>query len=228
MNLPAHPLIPPSGVDWLGDVPEHWEAKRLKCSASINDEALPEATLPNFEFKHVDIGGVNAVDGITATEGLAFENAPSGARRKVRHGDTIVSTMQPHLGAIAPIKNAPRTSSSQPALRSYAHARLSRLSWPTRRAIPRLSNRFSPAQQVSATRPAMPRKSAAFSFPPLPEQSAIAAPLDLETAKLDALKRKARGYRSSVYMITMLCFVAGKLHLPTHPPKVARNPKPSA
>lgn len=31
-----------------------------------------------------------------------------------------------------------------------------------------------------------------------------------------AVKRKARGYRSPVYMITMLYFVAGKLPLPTH------------
>ena len=29
-----------------------------------------------------------------------------------------------------------------------------------------------------------------------------------------ATKRKARGYRSSVYLITMLYFVAGKLRLP--------------
>jgi transposase len=31
-----------------------------------------------------------------------------------------------------------------------------------------------------------------------------------------AVKRKARGYRSAEYMITMLYFVAGKLHLPCH------------
>jgi transposase len=31
-----------------------------------------------------------------------------------------------------------------------------------------------------------------------------------------AVKRKARGYRSSAYMITMLYFVAGKLRIPTH------------
>ena len=31
-----------------------------------------------------------------------------------------------------------------------------------------------------------------------------------------AVKRKARGYRSSAYMITMLYFVDGKLRIPTH------------
>ena len=28
MKLPAYPRTKPSGVEWLGDVPEHWEVKR--------------------------------------------------------------------------------------------------------------------------------------------------------------------------------------------------------
>ena len=30
MKLPAYQRTKPSGVEWLGDVPEHWEARRLK------------------------------------------------------------------------------------------------------------------------------------------------------------------------------------------------------
>ena len=30
MKLPAYPRTKPSGVEWLGDVPEHWEVKPLK------------------------------------------------------------------------------------------------------------------------------------------------------------------------------------------------------
>ena len=30
-GLDPHPKLKPSGIDWLGDVPEHWEVKRLKC-----------------------------------------------------------------------------------------------------------------------------------------------------------------------------------------------------
>jgi len=29
MKLPAYPKYKPSSVEWLGDVPEHWEVKRL-------------------------------------------------------------------------------------------------------------------------------------------------------------------------------------------------------
>jgi type I restriction enzyme S subunit len=32
VKLPAYPRYKPSGVDWLGDVPEHWEVKRIKWS----------------------------------------------------------------------------------------------------------------------------------------------------------------------------------------------------
>jgi type I restriction enzyme, S subunit len=107
MTLKPYPTYKPSGVEWLGDVPKGWDVKRLKYSATINDETLPETTDPEFEFKYVDIGGVNAVDGITATETMGFETAPSRARRKVRHGDTIVSTVRTYLRAIAPIRNPP-------------------------------------------------------------------------------------------------------------------------
>lgn len=94
MKLPAYPRYKPTGVEWLGDVPERWDVKRLKYSATINDDSLPETTASDYEFKYVDIGGVTAVDGITSTELLFFENAPSRARRRVRHGDTIVSTVR--------------------------------------------------------------------------------------------------------------------------------------
>jgi type I restriction enzyme S subunit len=30
MKFPPYPKYKPSGVAWLGDVPEHWEVKRLK------------------------------------------------------------------------------------------------------------------------------------------------------------------------------------------------------
>ena len=29
-RLPVYPTYKPSGVEWLGDLPEHWEVRRLK------------------------------------------------------------------------------------------------------------------------------------------------------------------------------------------------------
>lgn len=95
-----------SGIEWLGEVPEHWDVKRLKYVSSCNDESLPETTDPDFEILYVDISSVSRILGITAKEEMSFEDAPSRARRKVKDGDTIVSTVRTYLRAIAPIENA--------------------------------------------------------------------------------------------------------------------------
>ena len=44
MKLPAYPKYKPSGVEWLGDVPEHWEIKRLRYLFSIRKGRLPTET----------------------------------------------------------------------------------------------------------------------------------------------------------------------------------------
>ncbi|MGD1148595.1 MAG: restriction endonuclease subunit S [Thermoanaerobaculaceae bacterium] len=105
MRFPAYPSYRASGVKWLGDLPHDWEVKRLKYSASINDEALPETTSPDLEIGYVDISSVDAQAGIVAVEEMAFEDAPSRARRIVRDGDTILSTVRTYLRAIAPIRS---------------------------------------------------------------------------------------------------------------------------
>ena len=30
MSFPRYPAYKPSGVEWLGEVPEHWEEKRIR------------------------------------------------------------------------------------------------------------------------------------------------------------------------------------------------------
>ena len=41
MKLPAYPGTKPSGVEWLGDVPEHWEAKAIKWESPVKRGASP-------------------------------------------------------------------------------------------------------------------------------------------------------------------------------------------
>lgn len=103
MKLKAYPKYKPSGVEWLGDPPERWDIKRLKYLISTNDNALPETTDPDYEMLYVDISSIDPVRGIVNKEPFIFENAPSRARRIVKDGDTIVSTVRTYLRAIAPI-----------------------------------------------------------------------------------------------------------------------------
>lgn len=88
---------------WLNQIPEHWGFKRIKNVATYNDEILDERTDPDLELEYVDISSVTLTKGIKKTETVLFEKAPSRARRKVKDGDIIVSTVRTYLKAIAPI-----------------------------------------------------------------------------------------------------------------------------
>ncbi len=104
-GLDPSPRLKPSGVDWLGDVPEHWDVRRLRFVASINDEALTDREDPLRSISYVDISSVDSTLGVTRFDEMVFEDAPSRARRLVQDGDTIVSTVRTYLRAIAPINN---------------------------------------------------------------------------------------------------------------------------
>ena len=89
-----------SGVEWIGKIPEGWEVKRLKDVCCVNLNSLPENTNNNFEFNYVDIGSVTLESGINNIEKFSFKSAPSRARRIVKKGDTIISTVRTYLKAI--------------------------------------------------------------------------------------------------------------------------------
>ena len=99
-GLDASCATKPSGVEWLGDVPEHWEVKPLKRWVRLNARTLGEKTDPDFEFRYVDIGSVQTGRLAKALERVRFEAAPSRARRVLRRGDTIISTVRTYLKAI--------------------------------------------------------------------------------------------------------------------------------
>lgn len=81
--------------------------KRLKYVATINDEALGEDTDADFEMQYVDISNVDSSGTFGALATYRFEDAPSRARRRVRDGDVIISTVRTYLQAIAQIRQPP-------------------------------------------------------------------------------------------------------------------------
>lgn len=99
-GLDASVALKPSGIEWLGEVPEHWEVKPLKRWVRLNASALGEKTDPDFEFRYVDIGSVQTGRLVKEPERIRFEVAPSRARRVLRRGDTIISTVRTYLKAI--------------------------------------------------------------------------------------------------------------------------------
>lgn len=188
-----YPEYRESGVEWLGEVPEHWDVKRIKNIATYNDEALDEKTDPDFEMEYVDISSVNLVDGLTSKEVTSFEKAPSRARRKVQDGDTIVSTVRTYLKAIAAIKNPPDNlvvSTGFAVIRPKSQINSDYLGYLLQ------SEGFVGevvANSVGVSYPAI-NASVLASLPSiqpsLPEQQTIARFLDHKTAQIDALIAK--------------------------------------
>ena len=191
-HLKLYSAYKPSGIEWLGRIPAHWGVQRLKYLATVNDEALPETTDPGTEVSYVDIGNVDSVGGITGTEDLLFEDAPSRARRIVRQGDVIISTVRTYLRAIARIEP---TDANLIVSTGFAVIRPRGLDGGF--AAYALSSPYFVdrvvALSVGVSYPAINASELAcldIAFPPIPEQQAIVAFLDRETARIDALVAK--------------------------------------
>jgi type I restriction enzyme S subunit len=190
MKYVEYPSCKATKAPWLEYIPEHWEAKRLKDVATYNDECLDENTDPDFEIEYVDISSVSLVRGVEKTELLDFEKAPSRARRKVKHGDVIVSTVRTYLKAIAPIKDPPpnmvvSTGFSVIRLRSSIDPRFAGYMLQSSGFVGDVV-----ANSVGVSYPAINASDLArlpFAEPPLSEQRKISDFLDYKTSQLDSL-----------------------------------------
>jgi type I restriction enzyme S subunit len=88
LRFPAH-----EHTRIVNGIPEGWEKKRLDGIVEVNRATLPSGY--DGEIEYVDIASV--VPGqITETTTLAFQDAPSRARRIVQHGDIIWSCVRPN------------------------------------------------------------------------------------------------------------------------------------
>ncbi|HSW64103.1 MAG TPA: restriction endonuclease subunit S [Dissulfurispiraceae bacterium] len=96
---PSVPLKP-SGIPWLGDIPQHWETRPIKHWTKVNVRTLGQSTNHEFEFRYIDISTVRTGYLVRAPELMPFAKAPSRARRVLVAGDTIVSTVRTYLKAV--------------------------------------------------------------------------------------------------------------------------------
>ena len=174
-----------SGVDWIGQIPEHWNQLQLKYLVSCNDDVLPEST-KNQLIKYVEISDVDSTSGIKQFTIYNFADAPSRARRITNIGDIIVSTVRTYLKAIARVDQDDFVVSTGFAVLRAKNINRNFLFYSL------LNEAF--LQQVIAysygvSFPAITSKELLrikLNIPPFSEQQAIAAYLDKETRKLDA------------------------------------------
>lgn len=94
-----------SVIEGLLTIPTTWDERPLKFYASSNDESLSSRTPSNYEFNYIDISTTGFRKLKKEPVCTTFEEAPSRARRIVREGDTILSTVRTYLKAILYIDN---------------------------------------------------------------------------------------------------------------------------
>lgn len=190
-----YPAYRPSEVEWLGDLPNHWELRRLKFLANINAETLSETTQHDYRIQYIDIGNVSSEGVILETQEFDFENAPSRARRRARAGDTIISTVRTYLQAIAYLES-PEPNRIVSTGFAVLHPR--DFLYPKYLYYLVRSQGFVDAVMAHSTGVSYPAINPSIlaglwgCLPPVTEQCAIAAFLDHETAHIDALIAKKR------------------------------------
>jgi type I restriction enzyme S subunit len=175
---------------WFGRLPNHWNAAPVKFQCTFNDEVLSESLSDDYEIEYVDIGSVSASEGIQKTETIAYGKAPSRARRIVRDGDVIISTVRTYLEAIAPIECPPdnlvvSTGFAVIRPRGRFHKKYAAYALRAKGFIGEVV-----ARSVGVSYPAINASELVAIYSPLPsleEQIQIANFLDHETAKIDTL-----------------------------------------
>ncbi len=207
-GLNSHAQLKDTGVDWLGHIPSSWAVQPVKHNAAINPENLSEKTDLDFEFDYLDISNVSLLDGVKSTERLFFENAPSRARRIVRGGDVLVSTVRTYLKAVCHISfpfSGNLVASTGFALLRSTSLDQGYLGWVCR-------SEYFVSKVVSVSKGvSYPATNAAdigsilIPIPPYEEQRLISEYLSVNTQELDIISNKVgevidmlREYRSSL------------------------------
>lgn len=196
-ELDPSPRLKASGVDWLGDVPAHWEVARLKWSSSgaVNgvwgDEPDGENDIACVRVADFDRRnfGVNLDDPT-----LRAISRSQRAGRELRRGDLLLEKSgggdkQPVGCVVLFDYDEPAVSSNfiarvatiqgaSPRFWVYVHAALysGKLNYPAIKQTTGIQNLDSDAYFNTPA-----------AFPPAPEQEAIASFLDRETAAIDRL-----------------------------------------
>ena len=194
-GLGHSPRLKPSGVEWLGEVPEHWEVARLKwaTSGTVNgvwgDEPDGENDIACVRVADFDRRGFR-VHFDDPTMRAVTRSQRSG--RELRPGDLLLEKSgggeKQMVGCVVLFDHAePAVNSNfiarvspvgSPRFWAYLHAALysGKLNYPAIKQTTGIQNLDSNAYFDTPT-----------VFPPLAEQEAIAAFLDKETARIDGL-----------------------------------------
>jgi type I restriction enzyme S subunit len=190
--------LKPSGIEWIGDVPEHWELRRVKsvsCFLTSGPRGWSERISDDGEL-FIQSGDLNDTLGLDfeSAKRVSVEADAETARTHLRNGDVVVCITGAKTGNVAICAGL-----TEPA---YVNQHLC-LVRPTEDVVPRylgilLKSRVG-ATYFDLSQYGLKQglslenvKEAPVLLPSLAEQHAIVAHLDTETAKFDTLTAEAQ------------------------------------
>ena len=106
--LHPYPAYKPSGVAWIGDVPTHWEVRRLRSVADVINGATPSTNVPDYWDGHIlwvtpdDLGRLRSRYVTDSARRITEEGYRSCGTTMAPANSLAISTRAPigHLGIL--------------------------------------------------------------------------------------------------------------------------------
>ena len=194
-GLEPHPKLKPSGVEWLGEVPTHWEVKRGRFCADVNPQPL-RSLHPDSETSFVPMEAVGEYGGLNLSQTRYVCEVNSGYT-EFKDGDVVVAKITPCFengkGALATglLNGIGFGTTELHVLRPFENLDVRFLFY---FSISQVFRNMGEGEMYGAggQKRVPPEfcKDIQIPLPPVEEQHAIADFLDRATAKIDTLMTK--------------------------------------
>ena len=195
MKFPAYPKYKPSGVEWLGDVPQHWEVKRLKwVGESIIGLTYSPTDVVNEGEGTLVLRSSNIQGGRIVFDDNVFVSAEIPSKLRTRANDIVICTRN---GSRDLVGKTGKISKQDAGLTFGAFTAVFRSSSNAYMFYVFNSSLFSFQAGLYQTSTIFQLTNGTINafqipLPPADEQHGIANFLDVQTARLDALLAKRR------------------------------------
>jgi type I restriction enzyme S subunit len=191
--------LKPSGIPWLGDIPEHWELKKLKHITKV----ISKGTTPSTEgFETLEVGAFrflkaeNLIDNSLAflPEFYIDEKTNNALSRSIlEEKDILIVIAGATIGKVAILENEflPANTNQAVCFIRLMDIRSCRFIWYYFRTD--FVRNLILINSVQSAQPNISMsllKELALPIPPVPEQKAIAKYLDRKTGRIDSLISK--------------------------------------
>jgi len=184
-----YPAYKDSGIEWLGEIPAGWEAKPLKHLTAFSTGWTPPTgreDLYDGDNPWANIGDLGPRV-LTATEKTISDSAIRESRLRIVKAGSLLFSFKLSVGTVSIAGTDMYTNEAIAAFAPSARIDTQYLYWAAPLLVPRN------AQENIYGAPLLSRERIATALllsPSIPEQRAIAAFLDRETARIDALVAK--------------------------------------